>query len=209
MATLCYAVRTLYKIMRDRKGRGQEVEEEVERGNLDCTRKCHIVTVWSIRLPPRVDALLARKCNSIPHWWVAVRMRWIDRSVDRCVTCSWLQQEEVKEEEKEERCTLPMVAKYAISPRCHRWPNSANWQYLWTRTRFCRRFNWIVVASPVDPSHPILSRLSPTAGQLFSSKLLTISAAAAAASQLQMKILANHGLPRRFGYTHSIPPGVS
>lgn len=131
-----------------RVGAGLEV------GNLDCTRKCHIVTVWSIRLPPSLDALLlARKCNSIPHWWVAVRNRWIDRSIERCVTCSWLQDEGggggagIR--------TLPMVAKYAISPGCHRWPNAANWQYLWTRTRFCRRFNWIVVASPVDPSHSI------------------------------------------------------
>lgn len=56
---------------------------------------------------------------------------------------------------------VPIVAKYAISPGCHRWPNSANWQYLWTRTRFCRRFNWIVVApgrsfSSVAHSWPII-----------------------------------------------------
>lgn len=157
MATLCYAVRTLYKIMRDRNGRGRR--SEGAQGGVGAW----IAPVSAILSPfDQSDCRQEWTRSSLVNVTQSPLMSCCRRSTDRSLRNLFLIEGGGSREEEEEYVRyVPIVAKYAISPGCHRWPNSANWQYLWTRTRFCRRFNWIVVApgrsfSPVAHSWPII-----------------------------------------------------
>lgn len=115
---------------------------------LDCTRKCHIVTVWSIKLPPMGQqrelcaTTPARKCNSIEsfeHHRIALMRscRWRSSLVTCCVTCSCLSQKPyaISHVQLVDGAYGGPVCRHgnrAFMPSCA----SANWQYLWTRTHF-------------------------------------------------------------------------